>query len=143
MPVTITREQRDALYAEVVLMIASPCEALMGALGGARIEEALATRARLNDELRLLDDLGWWPVDERETYALTMPQEQLERVVSAFLTGTEGSLRDYTLAMAHGRESMEPEDEYQARRENRRQLADRDLELHSACVAVLEQMGGK
>jgi len=53
-------------------------------LDAGRVLEAQLLRQRFEDELRLLDDLGWHTVDQRNEFELTMPVEQLTRLLGSF-----------------------------------------------------------
>jgi len=79
----------------------------------------------LDDVMRLLDDLGWEEWDGRDVYELTMPDEQLERVVAYHRQRVIGSLGD--IDFWHPRDG--------------KRLADELLDALSACDAVLAGEG--
>ena len=78
--VTVTRELRDALRADLLLDITGIGD-IHRLLRAGRFTDAQSYRRRFEDDTRLLDDLGWEEDDERESFELTMPPEQLERVL--------------------------------------------------------------
>ena len=72
---TLTREQRDLLWQEAVY----DCEP-DGDFDQGR-EVLLEAAQTIRDTVRLYDDLGWNEQDGREVYTLTMPDDQLERIL--------------------------------------------------------------
>lgn len=78
--ITIGREQRDAIYEEVLTDVSGSgdvwAEMQSGDYGAAR-----RTRDRLVGDMRLLDDIGWEPEPGRELFELTMDGPDLARVL--------------------------------------------------------------
>lgn len=94
MPVTISRAQRDAIYELVVNHLTG--------IGDVRMSvdrRQFATAKRMGrefaEDLRLLDDLGWADTTDRETVALTLPSDELTRVLARLDKDTAASLSDY------------------------------------------------
>lgn len=91
---TLTPEQRDLLWNEAWLELevqTGICE--QGEGGRAELCDALQ---RASDFVRLYDDLGWEEVDERESYTLSMADDQLERIGAYLRTSARELLRDET-----------------------------------------------
>lgn len=59
-------------------------------------ETVVAGLARVQDFVRLFDDLGWEERDERTSYELTLPREQLRRVLGWLSETAEELLHDET-----------------------------------------------
>jgi hypothetical protein len=84
MAVTLNRDQRDALHRTVL-------DELADASGvGQLVRAGEAERARFfglyfSALFRLLDDLGWTEQDERESFELSLPPNELERVAERLL----------------------------------------------------------
>jgi hypothetical protein len=83
MPITIEAGTRELLYDSAVADLSGMGD-LMLELDAGRVLEAQLLRQRFEDELRLLDDLGWAPTDQRGAFELTMPLEQLTRLLGMF-----------------------------------------------------------
>jgi hypothetical protein len=81
MAITLTRKQRDAIRDEIITDLSALGDfALVFDQGD--YQEAERYRARFEDGLTLLDDLGWEPDDFRETFELRRLDQ--ERLVRAF-----------------------------------------------------------
>jgi len=83
MAIKIEAATRQVLY-EAATTDLSGIGDLMIELDAGRVLEAQLLRQRFEDELRLLDDLGWETVDDRQEFGLTMPVEQLTRMLGTF-----------------------------------------------------------
>jgi hypothetical protein len=82
--IKLNRRQRDAIYDEVVLDLHGIGDIAI-ALDGDEYDVARRYRRRFEDDMRLLDDLGWEPDQrDRDEFELTMPAEDLARVVGYF-----------------------------------------------------------
>jgi hypothetical protein len=79
-PVTITRGQRDALYEEMLSDVTRAGDIYV-ALGKGDGEEARRLWRRFEAELRLLDEIGWSPVEPLERFAIQIPQDLLVRAL--------------------------------------------------------------
>lgn len=133
---TINREQRDALYAAMRYEVHDG-DVLATDFPEGKIENVLRARQELLDAWALLDDIGWWPNDERETFELTMPDDALARVIGRVAKSTEGALRDYAKGIAA---PLDPDESLEERREwvaSGSDLADGDLEVLAACRTIL------
>jgi hypothetical protein len=76
----IRREQRDALYREVVLDL-TDIGSVMVAIDDGDYALARKLRTRYETQLRLLDDIGWNPNDPGEEFELTMPDTELAQLM--------------------------------------------------------------
>jgi hypothetical protein len=119
----LTREQRDALYKSWVMAMDAGSIDMQFVHGGGRGARETADNARL--WMRLLDDLGWERDDERDSFPITMPDEQLLPLIRRELEEIDAELRQ----VAEGEVRSE---------EDGRWIADQDLDARSACCVVLE-----
>src|ERR1700754_1815667 len=76
----IRREQRDALYREVVLDL-TDIGSIVVAIDDGDYALARKLRTRYETHLRLLDDIGWNPDDPGAEFELTMPDTELAAVM--------------------------------------------------------------
>ncbi|MBN1608677.1 MAG: hypothetical protein JW940_18760 [Polyangiaceae bacterium] len=131
----LNRRERDLLHDEVMLDFTSLGDITVTIKNG-NCAEAQGLRQRFEDDFRLLDDIGWNPLDGRDSYTLTMPPEQRERLFRRILDGVDGCLRDFSPELSP---NVPPEAIEEEKRiiEQHRRLVDRDLELWPICVAVL------
>jgi Mn-dependent DtxR family transcriptional regulator len=94
MPLSITRDQRDAIY-EILMDHLSGIEDVWTAVK----QRDFATAKRLGrlfaEELRLLEDLGWSDRIERETVELTLPPDELARTLVRLHEGATELLDSY------------------------------------------------
>jgi chromosome condensin MukBEF ATPase and DNA-binding subunit MukB len=122
MAITINREQRDAIYQEILTDLNGVGDIWI-ALHSEDYETARRFRRRFEDDMRLLDDLGWEETQERDQFELTMPGADLGRVIGHF---------NQLLGEAVRAHISEPEEE--------RQLAERALVAQTAFGSVLSQV---
>ena len=132
-PLVVTRQQRDVLFDAVKtnLTLIGDVSTLLEQDRGF---EALEVRRQVEDDMRLLDDLGWGHLDPREAYALTMPADQLARTIRRFEALAAGSLEDFSEDMSELALSEDDRDDLVAE-------VDSDLDLMSACRSVLNSIG--
>ena len=71
MAITINREQRDAIYQEVVLDLNGLTD-LWTEFDDGNFDRARELRDRFVLDMQLLDDLGWEPEQEADEFSLTM-----------------------------------------------------------------------
>jgi hypothetical protein len=94
MSLTITREQRDAIYAVLMNNLVA-----IGDVWEVVERRDYAEAKRLGrlyaEELRLLEDLGWTEHIECDTVDLTLPRDALVGTMSRLQTGAAGSLGTY------------------------------------------------
>jgi hypothetical protein len=76
MQITIGRRQRDAIYGEVVVDLSGVGD-IQIALDDGDFDAARRFRRRFEEDMRLLDDIGWEPDPEGEEFVLSMPAVQL------------------------------------------------------------------
>jgi hypothetical protein len=103
---SITREQRDALRLEILDGLYAIGD-LSIALNQQDYEQAQRYRQRFEDEMRLLDDLGWTEEDERARFELTLPAEQLKPTLKRMSEQAEGAIQQFEQDWREGRESAE------------------------------------
>lgn len=94
MAITISREQRDAVYQEVVLDLNGLTD-LWTEFDDGNFDRARELRDRFVLDMRLLDDLGWEPEAEGESFDLTMAGVDLAAVVSHLVVQTGAILHTH------------------------------------------------
>lgn len=94
MAITIDREQRDAMYQEVVLDLNGFTD-LWTEFDAGNFDQARELRDRFVLDMRLLDDLGWEPAVEGEAFDLTMDGVDLAAVVSHLVVQTGAILHTH------------------------------------------------
>ena len=94
MAITIDREQRDAIYEEVLTELTGTGD-IWAELQSGDYEVACRTRDRLADDMRLLDDLGWEPDPDRETFELTMDPPDLARALRVLNDNARATLSEH------------------------------------------------
>ena len=87
MAITINRDQRDAMYQEVVLDLSGLAD-LWVEFDAGNYERARELRQRFVFDMRLLDDLGWEPDPNADEFTLTMDGVDLAWVVSHLIAQT-------------------------------------------------------
>jgi hypothetical protein len=137
MAVTISREQRRAVLLAALDEVSIAAEELATLVWRADLTDAVATRRRLDDATRLVDDLGWETRSARDFYTLTLPDEQARRIIQALRAGAQDDLRDLVGRQRRSRLHAPDEDV-----ELNYELADLDLDVVTACDAVLRQLDG-
>jgi hypothetical protein len=103
------------------------------------------TRSFLEDARRFYAELEPELVD---SYTLTMPRERLERLLTRMLADSERELANVqleapesvrrVLAERYGRDDDQIDADLARYREEARTSADESLDLHSACLKLLE-----
>ena len=94
MGITIGREQRDAIYQEVVLDLNGWTD-LWTEFNRGNFDRARELRTRFELDMRLLDDIGWEPEQEADEFELTMDGVDLAAVVSYLIDQTGAILRTH------------------------------------------------
>lgn len=146
MTVTINPEQRDALYGWI------KCE--LNGLGDVEIclergdiAEAKRQRGRFARIFTLLDDLGWEPDDHRSSYELQMEQPQLAAMIGHYLAEAEEVPRESSEQLADLRSGKLTADNLPLHGsvdeavDHLQRFVDQDLDVRSACSAILGQLG--
>jgi hypothetical protein len=136
MGISITREERRALLMAALDEASIAGETFATLVWRPDLSDALAARQRLEDATRLLDDLGWEPRSVHERYELTLPPEQLRRIVTALRVAVQDDLRDLAERQRRARHSDGPDDDVDLDFE----LANLDLDVASACESILRQL---
>ncbi len=124
MAITINREQRDAVYQEIMLDLSGVGD-IFHALNGDDYEKAREYRRRFEDDMRLLDDLGWEPERDAYEFELTMPRADLARALRRLSASARSMLHTHI---------VEPIEE--------RRYAERALVAQGAYGDVLAQLVG-
>lgn len=122
MPVTISRAHRDALYAEVVDVLAA-IDDIQLELENGEGEEARRLWRRFDAVLRLLDQLGWDPVQPRDQVAIDLPPELLVRALGQLEERAEHGVREH---LARPNDSLE--------------IAQQAIHVIAACRGAIEQL---
>jgi hypothetical protein len=87
MAITINRDQRDAMYQQVVLDLNGLTD-LWTEFSDGNYDRAKELRQRFVFDMRLLDDLGWEPEQDRDEFDLTVDGVDLAWVVSHLIEQT-------------------------------------------------------
>lgn len=93
--IALSREQRDAIHADVLNHLSGIGDLFMHVEQG-NYKTAQRLRREFEEDLRLLDDLGWAEDDPAESFELTMPRDQLARAMQRLHDRNAESLRAYT-----------------------------------------------
>lgn len=81
MPITLNREQRDAIYSQIRTDITGFNDIELNLRAG-DFDAARRQSQRMSDDARLLDDLGWEDDPGRDEFTLTMPPADLARLLN-------------------------------------------------------------
>lgn len=127
MALAINKNQRKLLY-DAALADLSGIGDVAIEIDSGRIVEAQVLRQRYEDELRLLDDLGWSPEDKRESFELTIPIERLTRLLGFFYE------RFLELLIGQALDASEPESSVRSDAEALSLI--RDLSLRAVTVSA-------
>jgi hypothetical protein len=93
-PLIITREQRDAIY-EIVISHLSAIGDVWLCVKRREFAEAKKMGREFAEDLRLLEDLGWSEIIDRDTVTLTVPPGELTRTLARLHRRAARSLRVY------------------------------------------------
>jgi hypothetical protein len=137
---TFTREQRDAVRADLLLDL-TEIRAVHRLLSVGKFVEAQRCRQRFEEDMRLLDDLGWEEIDERERFELTMAPEQLAAVLRRLLERAGEDLDCARRELGVERHPWQKAADHAEQRAAIRREIDEDLDVRSACVAALAALG--
>jgi hypothetical protein len=80
-PVTLTRQQRDVIYGQLLVELTAIGDIYI-ALSNGDYDTAKRYRRQFEDDLRLLDDLGWEPDPSAQQFEITMERHDLARSVA-------------------------------------------------------------
>jgi len=120
--ITINSSERDAIYQEVLTDLTGVGDIDI-ALRNEDYDAARRYRRRFEDDMRLLDDLGWEPEQDRDEFELTMPPDGLARVLERLNESAGATLHDHI---------VEPNEQ--------REIAERALRAQTAYGSVLAQL---
>lgn len=107
MPITITAEQRDALYDDLLTHL-SGLDGLWGAINRDDYELADRLGREFADDLRLiLDDLGWGDLSEGGMIDLTLERAALGRVLTGVRVRAQRHVEgDAAIVLSEAREAQ-------------------------------------
>jgi hypothetical protein len=88
MSVTITREQREVLWENVVTDLNGIGDIYV-ALHNEQWAKARALRMRFEADMRLLDDIGWARHDPGQRFELTIPLDELKATLERLCADAE------------------------------------------------------
>lgn len=143
MAVILTREQRDALRADLLLELSALACDISLMLKKDRPSDAEGFCRRLVDDARLLDDLGWEEADPRESYSLTMSPERLEPLLRRFEGSALEDLDHLRQELRWPRDPLQTAEDYAESKAAIRRDMDQNLDVRSACTAALEALGAE
>jgi hypothetical protein len=128
MPITITRAHRDSLHEELLAELTELTGVGDIYLALSNSDGALAQRLwrRYDAELRLLDQLGWSPVEPVERFAIDLPHEVFVRALGGLQERAEQVL---------GTHIAEPKDGVE--------VAQRAVHVLAACRGALTQLADR
>jgi hypothetical protein len=125
MAITIDRGQRDAVYEEVLTDLTGSGD-VWAELASGNYDAARRTRDRLVGDMRLLDDLGWEPEPDRDTFELTMEPTVLANALRTLNENARSTLHEQIT------KPLEEAD-----------LARRALVMQTTCGDVLAQLAAE
>jgi hypothetical protein len=121
-PLTITRAQRDAIYQVVIPHLTAIGDVWL-CVRRREFADAKKMGREFAEELRLLEDLGWSETIDRDTVTLTVPPDELTRMLTRLHRRAARSLGVYV--------SRPKDDE---------ELAERDLAASETLGSILGQL---
>ena len=142
MAVTLSRDERDALRADVLFELTTVGD-IAKAVRSGNAAEARRLRVCFEEGVRLLDDLGWEELEERESFTLTMPLERLEAMLRRFRDRAEEDLDSCRRELNVARHPWQKERDYEHALDSIRQEIDHNLDVRSACLTALEAVGAE
>ncbi|MEX1141396.1 MAG: hypothetical protein WD993_05110 [Thermoleophilaceae bacterium] len=108
MAIRIDREQRDAIYSEIMVDLSGTGDICIELDRGDH-QAARRHRRRFEDDMRLLDDRGWEPDSDpdRDEFELSMPPGQLARALRSLTRNTRATLHAHIVEPIEEREQAE------------------------------------
>lgn len=100
--IAIDREQRDAIHSHVLLDLTIAVGEVHVALEHGDWATARARRCRIEQDMRLLDDIGWNTKDPGEHFALTIPHETLLPTIERLHAAADALTRELLLDVLDG-----------------------------------------
>ncbi|NLT05160.1 MAG: hypothetical protein GXY03_02500 [Solirubrobacterales bacterium] len=94
--VRLSREQRDAIYGEILVDLTAVGDIYLK-LSEGDIDGAWRVRQRVEDDMRLLDDLGWEAEVDQEVFEVSMPAAQLARAVAHLAECAQSTVREHVI----------------------------------------------
>jgi hypothetical protein len=99
---TIDREQREAIHPHLLLDLTTAVGEVYVALGHDDWATARARRCRIEQDMRLLDDIGWNTEDPGGRFALTIPHETLLPTIERLHAAADALTRELLLDVLDG-----------------------------------------
>jgi hypothetical protein len=99
--IKLNREQRDAIYGELALDLSGTGDIRIS-VDGEDYDAARRLRRRYEDDMRLLDDLGWEPEQDRDEFEITMDHDDLARVLRRLNRSAGDTLHIYVVEPLEG-----------------------------------------
>lgn len=99
--IKLNREQRDAIYGELVLDLSGTGDIRIN-LDGEDYDAARRLRRRYEDDMRLLDNLGWESEQDRDEFEITMDHDELARVLQRLNRSAGDTLHIYVVEPLEG-----------------------------------------
>lgn len=99
--IKLNRQQRDAIYGELVLDLSGTGDIRIS-LDGGDYEAAKQPRQRFEEDMRLLDDLGWEPEQDRDEFEVTMDYDDVARVLHRVNRSAGDTLHIYVVEPMEG-----------------------------------------
>jgi hypothetical protein len=137
--VLVDRAQRDALWYALRLELSALDDVPM-VLGLAEGVLPRDLERRRQVVAWLLDDLGWRRDDRRETFAITLPHEELEAWLVRQRSGAEALLAEAREGLCHPEDyRLSPRESLEQARQSLQDEIDHELGLMRACDALLTE----
>ncbi|MEX1142887.1 MAG: hypothetical protein WD993_06410 [Thermoleophilaceae bacterium] len=99
--IKLNRRQRDAIYGELVSDLSGTGDIRIN-LDNEDYEAARRHRRRYEEDMRLLDDLGWEPDQDRDEFEITMDHDDLARVLRRVNRSAGETLHIYVVEPLEG-----------------------------------------
>jgi hypothetical protein len=93
MAIVLDHSQRDGVY-EFVLHDLSQLGELAAVLGRGEVDRARGLRRRFEEDLRLLDQIGWERADDRGEYAIRLGADEVRPVFARLRALTSEVIRE-------------------------------------------------
>lgn len=100
--IKLNRKQRDAIYGELLLDLTGTGDIRVNVDAG-EYEAARQLRRRYEEDMRLLDDLGWEPEpNDRDEFEVSMGHDDLARVLQRLSRSAGETLHVYVVEPLEG-----------------------------------------
>lgn len=106
MAIELTREERDAVRNEILTSLTEVSD-FITYLDHGEIAKARRVSDKFHEYVALLDDLGWDADDARESFEVTVPAEELARLLPTLRLEVAGTLTTDILQAQFNQRGME------------------------------------